>query len=323
MEELIGKIERTPLRDVWRHEAHNFTTWLADNLDVVGEAIGLDLTLVEREAPAGAFSVDLLAESADARTVIIENQLEKSDHDHLGKVLTYLAAYEASTAVWIVAEPRPEHTKAVAWLNDSSSASVHLLRAEAVRIEGSPAALLLTSIISPSEEGTEVARHKQEKSERHTLHKDFWIALLEQSATKTGLLANVSPGEQNWLGQSAGRSGLALNYVIRQHDWNVQLYIDTGDGGVNRRYFDWLANNRSAIDKDVGDELDWEPLEERRACRIKTPWNPGGYRSDPQQWPALHEKMIDTMIRFESALRPHLDRLPSFEHLNASTDGAT
>jgi RecB family endonuclease NucS len=120
---MIGKLQRVPLRDVWKHEATGFTKWLQDNIDVLGEVIDLNLSNAESEQSAGAFSADLVAEDESGNPVIIENQLEKSNHDHLGKVLTYLVAMGAKTAIWIVADPRPEHVSAISWLNESSSAN--------------------------------------------------------------------------------------------------------------------------------------------------------------------------------------------------------
>src|SRR3972149_9249977 len=108
-EQVIGKLQRVPLRDVWKHEAADFTKWLQDNIDVLNELIDLDLTNPESEQSAGAFSVDLVAEDESGNPVIIENQLEKSNHDHLGKILTYLVAMAGETAIWIVADPRPEN----------------------------------------------------------------------------------------------------------------------------------------------------------------------------------------------------------------------
>ena len=114
----IGKIERVPLRQVWRHEALDFTTWLEQNIDALSEVLDLSLSSAEREQSAGDFSVDIVAEDGSGNTVIIENQLEQSDHDHLGKLVTYVSMLEAKAAIWIVAAPRPEHVRAVAWLND-------------------------------------------------------------------------------------------------------------------------------------------------------------------------------------------------------------
>lgn len=102
----IGRLQRVPLREVWRHEAYDFTQWLQENIDVLNVALDMNLINVEREQAAGSFSIDLVAEDESGGTVIIENQLEKSNHDHLGKVITYLTALSARVAVWIVSEPR-------------------------------------------------------------------------------------------------------------------------------------------------------------------------------------------------------------------------
>ena len=110
---MIGKIESVPLREIWKREAYDFTSWLQDNIDVLNDALGLSLSNPEREQSAGSFNVDLVAEDENGNPVIIENQLEKSDHNHLGKLITYLIAIGAKTVIWIVADPRPEHVGAI------------------------------------------------------------------------------------------------------------------------------------------------------------------------------------------------------------------
>src|SRR5271169_4211278 len=101
----IGKLERVPLREVWKHEAQDFTQWLQQNIDVLNNALDLSLVNVDREQAAGSFSIDLVAEDEGGGTVIIENQLEKSNHDHLGKIITYLTGMSARAAIWIVSDP--------------------------------------------------------------------------------------------------------------------------------------------------------------------------------------------------------------------------
>jgi RecB family endonuclease NucS len=119
----IGRLQRVALREVWKHEAQDFTQWLESNIDVPNEALDLNLLSADRERSAGDFSVDLVAVDQGGGTVVIENQLEKSNHDHLGKLITYLTAMAAKTAIWIVSDPRPEHVAAITWLNESSSAN--------------------------------------------------------------------------------------------------------------------------------------------------------------------------------------------------------
>jgi hypothetical protein len=306
----VGKINRVPLREVWKHEALDFTVWLRENIDALNDTLNLSLANAERERAAGDFSVDLVAEDESGDPVIVENQLEKSDHDHLGKLLTYLVARGAKTAVWIVSEPRPEHVSAVSWLNESSPASFYLVKVEAIRIGESPPAPLLTKVVGPSEEGREVGDTKKEWAERYIIRRRFWTELLERVAQRTSLHANIRPSRYNWLGTSAGMSGLGFNYTVRQHDAGVELYIDRGkESGIeNEQIFDKLAASRDAIEKVFGEPLDWQRLENSRACRIKKQIDLGGYRDEPE-WPEVHEAMIETMIRLEKALRPYISAL--------------
>src|SRR5215471_19803609 len=130
---MIGKIQRIPLREVWKHEAHDFTRWLRENLDVLDDVLDFSLSQAEREQPAGDFSVDIVATDDEGRSVIIENQFGKSDHDHLGKLVTYAASLDAKCAVWIVGDARPEHIQAVASLNESKATAFYMVKLEGVR----------------------------------------------------------------------------------------------------------------------------------------------------------------------------------------------
>lgn len=310
---MIGKLQRVSLREVWKHEALDFTKWLQDNIDVLNEIIDLNLFNPESEQSAGAFSVDLVAEDESGNPVIIENQLEKSDHDHLGKILTYMVAMAAKTAIWIVAEPRPEHVSAITWLNESSSANFYLLKLEAIRIGTSEPAPLLTVIVGPSEEGKGVGKAKQEIAERYTIRERFWTQLLDLAKERTRLHANISPTQYNWLGTSAGRPGLAFNYSMRKNEAQVELYIDRGKdrGEQNKQIFDSLFKRKEEIEEVFGDALDWERLESKRACRIRKRITVGGYRDEEDKWPKIQEAMIDAMMRLEKALRPYINKLSS------------
>ena len=306
----IGKIKRVPLREVWKHEAHDFTTWLEQNVDVLNSALDLNLVNVDREKDAGDFSVDLVAEDEAGNLTVIENQLHKSNHDHLGKLITYLTMLEAKKAIWIVSEPRPEHVKAVAWLNESSSASFYLVKVEAIRIQNSSPAPLLTLITGPSAEAIEAGNKKKEIAENHLLRKRFWTELLEKAKRRTKLHAGLSPSEYNWIGTGAGIRGIYFNYSVRQHDGKAELYIDpdkeTGEG--NERFLDALLKQKNEIEKVFGGALEWERLEGRRACRVQKTISVGGWR-DEDKWPAQQDKMVDAMTRLEKALQPHLKKL--------------
>lgn len=326
---MIGKIERVPLREVWKHEAYDFTQYLQDNLDVISGVIDLNLVSAEREQAAGAFSVDLVAEDDCGDTVVIENQLERSDHDHLGKLITYLAAFGAKAAIWIVSDARPEHVAAVAWLSESSSASFYLLKAEAIRIVSdeaqSPPAPIMTLLVGPSLEAKEIGKKKIELAARHNERLAFWQGLLQLASERTKLHRGVKPVTENWVGVSAspGKSFINLNYVIEQKRARVELYIDRGyTGEDNEMIFDQLYANKEPIETSCGAQLSWERLEGKRACRIAWRLDIGGYRSTQEEWPQIQDKLVNAMIRFERAFAPYLKALivPPVPSLSPETD---
>jgi hypothetical protein len=311
---VIGRLQRVPLREVWRHEALDFTTWLQNNHDVLNDVLDISLTNVEREQAAGTFNVDLVGEDESGNPVIIENQLGKSDHDHLGKLITYLTAFDAKVGIWIVGDPRPEHVSAVNWLNEATAASFYLVKVEAIRIQTpeeihrSPPAPLLTLIVGPSETGKEVGEKKKEWAEREIMRHRFWSELLEKAKMRTTLHANISPGRESWAGAGGGRSGLEFNYNIHQHSARVEFYIDSRDIEWNKATFDFFYSARDEIEEVFGEQLEWQRLDSRRASRISTILDIGGLQDD--NWAEIQVAMIDAMVRLEKAVRPYIQRLP-------------
>ena len=306
----IGKLERVALREVWPHEAKDFTSWLEENIEVVSDAIDLPLAGAQREQPAGAFSVDVVAEGPDGTTVVIENQLERSNHDHLGKLLTYLVAIDAKAAIWIVADPRPEHVSVIAWLNEAASADFYLLKLEAIRIEGSPPAPLLTKIVGPSEEAKAVGKTKQEVASRYAVRKRFWTGLLACAREKTDLHGSISPRSASWVSTSAGLTGLIYSYIVWQHHTAVELYIDLGKESetANRSIFDSFRAHQREIEDAFGESLEWDHVEGRRRCRIRHRINAGGWQ-DEDLWEGVWTQTVDAMIRLEAALRHRLGKI--------------
>lgn len=304
----VGRLERVALREVWPHEAWDFTPWLQENVGVLNDVLNLDLDNVEREQDAGNFSVDLVAEEDGGRTVVIENQLEKSDHDHLGKLLTYLSTFDAEIAIWMVADPRPEHVNAITWLNESSAASFFLVKVEAVRIGDSAPAPLLTLIVGPSEEIRQVGATKKDLNERQRLRRQFWEELLERARERTDLHAGVAPRRGSWCGTGAGKAGMKYVYRVRQGDTLVAFYLDREDGAENRAFFHRLQQSRREIEEAFGAPLQWVQKEGRKRCSIEKELTLGGLQNE-EEWPEIQEQMIETMIRLEKALRPHVKAL--------------
>ena len=307
---MIGKLQRVAIREVWKHEALDFTTWLRDNIDILNDVLGFELSGAENEQSAGSFSVDIVAEDGNGNPVIVENQYGKTDHDHLGKILTYLTMLDAKTAIWIVEDPRPEHIRAMSWLNESASGSFYLIKIEAVTIGDSPPAPLFTIIVEPSEEAREVGVIKKDIAERYFIRKDFWTGLLEKINAKSKLFSNISPGQHNWIGTGSGKRGLSFNFSIRQHDGNVELYIDMGKEckEENESIFDFFFENKLEIEENFGGELFWERLNSKRACRISKIISIGGYR-DEDKWPEQQEAMAEAMISFAKAIKPFIKKL--------------
>jgi hypothetical protein len=308
---VIGKIEKVPLRQVWKHEALDFTTWMVDNIDVLNSVLDREFSNPEREKSAGSFNVDIVAEDESGGTVIIENQLEKSDHDHLGKVITYLVAMDAKTAIWIVSEPRPEHIASIGWLNEATATDFYLLKVEAIKIDDSKPAPLLTLIVGPSDEGKEIGRVKKELAERDQLRLKFWTGLLDRASKKTKLHSTISPNHYNWIGTGTGKSGLLYNYSITKHEGQVELYIDVGKGSEeeNKAILDELIKQKNEIESIFGEPLDWQSLDGKRACRVCWRIDKGGYRNDEEEWPEIQDQMIDAMVRLDKALSPQIKRL--------------
>ena len=298
------------MREVWKHEAYEFSSWLEENFDVLNDVLDLNLRSGEREKAAGDFYVDLVVEDDTGHTVIVENQLGRSDHDHLGKLVTYLTAFEAKTAIWIVSAPRPEHVRAIAWLNEASSANFYLLKLEAIRIGDSLPAPLLTVIVGPSEESREVGEVKRELAERHHAGHRFWTEFLEYARTRTPLHTNISPSHETWIGTGAGRSGITYNYVVNQHDARVELYIDRGKDSYeeNKAIFDQLEVHKADIEQSFGEPLDWQRLESKQSRRIAKYEKQGGYR-DEEKRQEIFQAMVEAMIRLERAMSPYIGSL--------------
>lgn len=150
---------------------------------------------------------------------------------------------------------------------------------------------------------------KGELPQRDNLRHRFWNQLLGYSKTKTDLHSKITPGQDSWCGMGAGTSGLGYNYVIFQHQTRVELYIDKGKYEVNKEIFDKLVATKEEIERSFGGPLEWERKDEKRSCRIKKDIPLGGYRDDEQNWPKIHEAMVDAMIRLHKALSPHIQYL--------------
>ena len=307
----IGKISRMEVRRVWKHEAHDFTKWLEQNIDVLPDIIGIQICNVEREHSVGSFSVDLYAEDASGNPIVIENQLDKSDHDHLGKVMTYLSFVDAKVAIWITPDPRPEHAKVLEWLNTNQrECSFYLLKLEAVKIGDSAPAPLLTPVVEPSETIRSIGQERMVKSRRHELRYKFWQIVLEETKKVTSLFNSISPTQYNWIGAGSGKGGVGFIYMVTMDNLTIKLYIDRENSNeINLKIFQSLYENKDEIEKKFGAKLVWNENPENRACNICTEPISGGWNTDESQWHQIAKSGADVMKKFEAAFKPFIAKI--------------
>lgn len=306
--DMIHKISRLPIKQVWQYEDKNLTPWLCENIDVISDAIGVNLLNAEREQSTGNFNVDIKAEDENGDNVVIENQFGSSDHDHLGKLITYLTSFKAKTAIWIVEVPKQEHINAINWLNEiDNNVDFFLLKLEAIKIGESNPAPLLTKIAGPSEESRKLGKLKKEDSERHRLRLEFWTQLLE-TAKEQGLKAfqSISPNKDAWIAATSGTRGMAYTFWVNQHSIRIELRIDRGKGSEdeNLEILQELKTHKDKIENAFEEELNWADLEGYRVCSIRKEYTNGGYKNEQEEWKEIIEQAVGDMKKLIEILTP-------------------
>ena len=307
----IGKIRKVPLREIWRREDSDFSAWLEENIDYLNDIFEFDISVESREEAVGPFRVDLWGEDNFGQRVIIENQLERTDHDQLGKVITYLTNLGANRAVWIAKEPRKEHIRAIEWLNEITpdDTSFYLVKVEAIRIGDHPvAAPQFTIVQGPSVESKQIGAEKKEFAKRHQIRLDFWKEFIEGMNGTSNLCSNLSPSKDNWLGIALGWSGVSINCVVSKNYARTEVYINRGDIDENKRVFDFLADRKNDIEGDFGGSLEWERMDDKITSRIKFEQQDLNLYNR-EDWAAMIEHMKHGAIKMETAFRKHVKSL--------------
>lgn len=310
---MIQKISRVPVKNVWQYEDKHLTPWLCDNIDVISEAIGVQLVNAEREQSTGNFSVDIKAEDENGDNVVIENQYGSSNHDHLGKLITYLTSFKAKIAIWIVESPKQEHINAINWLNESeNNVEFYLLKLEAIKIGESAPAPLLSKITGPSEESKKLGKIKKEDSERHRLRLEFWTQLLEISKEK-GLkpFYSISPTKDAFISATSGTRGLAYTFWVNQYSVRIELRIDRGKGAEeeNLNILNRLKESKEDIERLIGEGMNWADLLGYRVCSIRKDFETGGYKSDQKEWLEVIGQSVSGMKKLMDVLTPMIKEL--------------
>ena len=301
----LGRLEPVDPRSIWSHEALNFTPWLAQNADRLAEALGIELEVEATEYAVGGYSLDIFGKDQTNDVVlIVENQLGESDHSHLGQLLTYAAGTTASTIVWITTRFRDEHRQALTWLNEHSDQDTHFfgVELEVVRIGDSAPAPLFKVVALPNDWQKSVrAATAGTAGSKNESYRQFWTKLLDRIKSEHPTWTRAAGGAQNWLWLTAPIRGCGLNPVfgfkgkIRQ-----ELYIDRATAEQCRAVFDALHARRQEFEAAYGRQVEWDPLEGRKACRISES-SEGDVQNETE-----HEKYIEFFIdageRFRRAI---------------------
>ena len=311
----LSKMERVSLREAWKHEAGDFTPWLAEeeNLNSLVDALGLgELELVATEHPVGDFKLDILCNDGDG-PVIIENQLEKTNHSHLGQIIAYAAGIGAKKVIWIAESFRPEHSSALQFLNDNTTEELAFFAVEVElwRIGDSPLAPKFEVVVKPNDwvkSGRELAKAASSASSTKQLQLKFWLALAEKLKSSSTGIRPQKARPQHWLNISIGRAGAKLSITAntREKRLGVELYFS---GVEAKQNFTNLLPHKIALETNLGFELDWQELPDAQACRVAT-WYPNASLEDESRWPEYLDWLAKRIVSMDRILRPILKSLP-------------
>lgn len=309
MKALLGKLERIPLRKAWAHEAGEFTPWLAqaDNLQLLAESLGLnELELVGTEHPVGDFKVDILC-SDDGGKVIIENQLEKTNHTHLGQILTYAAGVGARKVIWLAESFRTEHVAALEFLNQHTTEELDFfaIEIELWRIGDSPMAPSFNIVVRPNDwakTGQQNAKAAAVTTPTKQRQLKFWMGWQTWLQEKSSGIKPHKPSPQHWTNITLGRSGIHLAATVnsRESRLGMEVYIDHQS---SKAMFNQLKMHQAIIDQAVGGDLDWQELPDAHACRVLK-IRPNSPLEDEAQWPAYFAWLEQTAKQLSEVLRP-------------------
>jgi len=308
----LGLLKNLKLKSVWSHEERDFTPWLAEesHLAALSEAIGMDLQLDRIEVPVGPYWADILAKDASGDYVVIENQFGKTNHDHLGKLLTYGATLGASAVVWIAEQFTDEHRKTVDWLNERTidSLSLYAVQLEVLQIDDSPPAIRFNIISQPNQvvRAATAAKATGALTEAQQMQLEFWTMFQKRLLEKKVIPSAQTARPQYWFDVALGRSNISLSNILDTYAGRigVRVYISNriADAALAQ-----LEKDKDAIEKEIGQTLSWNPTPEKRDKII------GLYRkvdrSNREAWPEYCEWLVDTVSKFRKAFMPRVKAL--------------
>lgn len=296
----------TDLRSIWPHEALNFTPWVAENVDLLADAVGLDITVDETESSVGDFNVDIYAsETGTDRKIIIENQLEDTDHDHLGKLITYASGKGADVVIWVVKHAREEHKAAVEWLNNHTDDKIgfFLCEIKLFQIGDSQIAPAFTVVERPNDWTKEIRKTASANSTQQQ-RLEYWQAFNDYAFTDANfsrIFNKRKPTTDHWMDFSIGSSAchIAVSQIQKRKAVDVELYIND-----DKELFKSLFAHKDEIEKNMEMELEWKELPERKASRILIEKTVD--LDDRATWPEQFDYIMDTCIKMKRAFKRYL-----------------
>lgn len=303
----LGKLEKVPLREAWKHEALNFTNWLAEdeNLKLLSDEIGIDISFIQTEASVGKFSVDILAEEENTnRKIVIENQLESTDHDHLGKIITYASGFDAEIIIWIVKDVRDEHKQAIDWLNENTNEKINFfaINIELWKIGASPFAPKFSIISKPNNWAKALKKSTSSVSSSNTtdlkmLQLEFWTNLNEYIQNNQTTLNARTPKPKHWydlnFGISSSKAYITLVVHNREQYCSVEVYIPK-----IKDIFYKLQEQKEEIEKETNLKFEWMELPEKQASRIIIK-NHNFNLEDTEKWEDNYQWLIETVEKIK------------------------
>ena len=303
----LGTLKKiTDLRSIWPHEALNFTPWVAENVDLLADAVGLDITVDETESSVGDFNVDIYAsETGTDRKIIIENQLEDTDHDHLGKLITYASGKGADVVIWVVKHAREEHKAAVEWLNNHTDDKIgfFLCEIKLFQIGDSQIAPAFTVVERPNDWTKEIRKTASANSTQQQ-RLEYWQAFNDYAfsdANFSRIFNKRKPTTDHWMDFSIGSSAchIAVSQIQKRKAVDVELYIND-----DKELFKSLFAHKDEIEKNMEMELEWKELPERKASRILIEKTVD--LDDRATWPEQFDYIMDNCIKMKRAFKRYL-----------------
>lgn len=308
----LHAVEYLDLKQIWEHEENDFTPWIVENIDRLGETIGIELDEVSREDAVGGYSADITGTEMNTDSkVVVENQFGTTNHDHLGKLLTYGAGTDAEFVIWIAEEFRDEHRSVLEWLNAGApgGAKFFAVRPRVIRLDDTEDVGFDFSVVV---ESNDWERELQEPlSTREQAYKQFFADLTGAYADANPSWNELTAQPQSWLAFGAGISGVRFSWSFHQGpELSTELYIDTGEKERNEVIYSELKDDQEEIERKLGDVV-WQQLPEKRACRIKVakPISAPIEELSAMQKESLIEWAVDQMDEVRAVFEHRLQRL--------------